>query len=275
MAIKIQQLSDYGTSSPIVARLSIQTKDLLPFFEISDFKRAEIFSIFFSNIQPKLMACDRIKESLTNEVLTHQKSIDDCGLQIQTHGNAYTLPAILELEHRVETFLYSAKSVLRDLTQIFIILFDKDFQRRARFNEVLKWAKDTFGIEDEYVKMLNEDQKWIKRIVDMRNAVEHPGGGSGTLHIDNFTSIEDDQKVMVIEPRWSLNNDSKISIVQEMNVIVSDLLTFCEETLVLNIQRFKKPFPIQIAEIPEKERDPACPVRFKIEINAKINSFQV
>lgn len=270
MAIKIQQLSDYGTSSPIVARLSIQTKDLIPFFEISDCKRAEIFSVFFANIQPKLMACDRIKESLTKEVLTHQKSIDDCGLKIQAHGNSYTLPAILDLEHRVEAFLYNAKSVLRDLTQVFLILFDKNFKRKARFDEVLKWGKDTFGNEDEYVEMLEKDQKWIKRIVDMRNAVEHPGDHAGSLLIDNFTSIEQEQEILFIEPRWQFNDREKIPIIQEMNVIVSDLLTFCEETLIINIERFKKPFPIKIVEIPEAERDPACPVRFKAGIDAEI-----
>lgn len=270
MTIRIQQISDYGTSNPIVARLSIQTRELLPFFDLNDHKRDEIWGLYFSKLQPKLISCCRIEEKLAEEVRSHQKQIDDCGLPMQENANAYTIPAILDLEHRVETFLYTAKSVLRDLTHIFLVLFGKDFGNKAHFDKVLKWAKNNYGNEDEFVRMLGKDHKWIMRIVEMRNAIEHPGGRSGFLNIDNFTSIENEQKILVIEPRWSLNDDKKISIIQEMEVMVSDLLTFCEDTFVLNIERFKKPFPINIVEVPDAERDPVCPVRFKIVIDNKI-----
>jgi hypothetical protein len=268
MAFRIQKLSDYGTANPIVARLSLQTQDLLPFYNLSDKQKEEIFGLFFSSLQPKLMTCFRLMEQLTKEVRERQKRIDEVGLEFQDHGRAYTLPSILDLQQHAETFLYNAKSVLRDLTCIFFILFSKDFKKEARFDKVLRWANKEFGPEDSLTRMLEDDANtWIKRIVKMRNAVEHPGGHSGTLHIENFSSVEKANTVLVIEPFWYLNTDEKVPIVSEMNTFVTNLLTFCEETLVHCLEKFKKNLPISIMEIAEQERDATCPKRFKMAID--------
>ena len=77
MELRIQQISDYGTSNSIVARLSLQTKELLRFYKLSEKQKEEIFGVMFSNIQPKLMTCFRIKEQLTSEIRGHQKKIDE------------------------------------------------------------------------------------------------------------------------------------------------------------------------------------------------------
>jgi hypothetical protein len=77
MAFRIQQISDYGTENPIVARLTLQTKELLPFYNLSDNQKEKIFEVMFSGIQPKLMTCYRIKEKLTKEIREHQKRIDE------------------------------------------------------------------------------------------------------------------------------------------------------------------------------------------------------
>ncbi len=268
MTFRIQQLSDYGTANPIVARLSLQTKELLQFYNLSDKQKEEVFGLMFLSIQPKLMTCFRIMEQLTKEVREQQKKIDEVGLEFQAHGRAYTLPSILDLQHRTETFLYNAKSVLRDLTDIFSILFSMDFKKEARFDKVLKWSMKRFGAEDPLTKMLGDDEStWIKKIIKMRNAVEHPGGHSGFLHVENFNSIEKEKAVLVIEPEWYLNNEEKVPIVYEMAAMVNNLLTFCEETLILCLEKFNKGFPIVIVEIPEKERDEACPIRFRMTID--------
>lgn len=268
MAFRLQLFSDYGTGNPIVARLSLQTKDLLQFYRLSNKQKEDISDLMFFSIQPKLMTCFRINEKLTKEIREHQKKIDEVGLQFQSHGRVYTLPSILDLQHQAETFLYNAKSVLRDLTDIFSILFSKDFKKEARFDKVLKWAEKQFGEEDSLVEMLKDDEStWINKIVSMRNAVEHPGGYSGVLHIENFNSIERDGQILVIEPAWYLNNDNKVSIIQDMETMVNNMLTFCEETLILCLEKFEKGFPIIIVEIPEKDRDEKCPIRFRMTID--------
>jgi len=264
----IQQVADYGTAHPIAARLSLQTQDLLPFFNLTDKQQAEVFGLFFSNLQPKLMTCFRIMEQLTKEVRERQKKIDETGIEFQAQGRVYTLPSIIGLQHHAETFLYNGKSVLRDLTDIFSILFSKNFKKEARFDKVLQWVRKEFGPDDSLTKRLETDANtWIKKIVSMRNAVEHPGGYSGILHIENFSSMEEGRAILVIEPRWYLNSEEKIPIVHEMNVFVTNLLTLCEDILILSLEKFKTGSPIVITEIPEDERDPNCPKRLKMAMD--------
>jgi hypothetical protein len=149
-----------------------------------------------------------------------------------------------------------------------LILFSKDFKKEARFDKVLKWARVEFGDSDPFTIMLKEDEStWIKKIIKMRNAVEHPGGHSGVLHIENFDAIEDDRKILIIEPVWYLKSEEKVPIAYEMDVMVLNLLTFCEETLILCLEKFKKGFPIMLVEIPEKDRDEKCPIRFRMTID--------
>ena len=266
MAFRIQQVSDYGASNPICARLTLQINELLKFCKISEKQKENVFGVMLLNVVTKLMVCFRIKEQLTKEIRAHQKKIDDKGLEFQAQGRAYTLPSIIDLQHQAETFLYNAKSALRDFTAIFLIFFSKDFKNEARYDKVLKWAKKKFGNADSFSKMLTDDQAWITKIVKMRNAVEHIGGHSGILHIENFVGEENGRTVFVIEPVWYLNSDKKVPIAHDMDVLVTNLLTFFEETLILCIEKFPSGFPIGFSVIPEAERDPTCPIQFRVTL---------
>jgi hypothetical protein len=272
--MQIQQILDDGTANPIIARLSIQTKDLLPFYNLAEDQRQEVFGLMFSDIQPKLLACSRISKELAKEVTDHQKRIDEVGIELQAGGKAYKIPAIFDLRSRAETFLYQAKSVLRDLTKLFLILFGEDFNNTARFDLVVEWAEAEFGEENELTKMLKTDESlWIRLLVKMRNAVEHPGGRSGTLHVENFTAQVKGSTVVVLEPVWYLDNDKKSAVVRDTRVFTDNLLTLCEQTLILCLEKFKKDFPIVVVEIAERDRNPSCPVRYKITLDPSKITF--
>ena len=269
MGLQIQQISDYGTTNPVVARLSIQTKDLLQFYKLTKDDERQIFRIMFADVQPKIMTCFRIKERIVQEVHAEQKKIDEGRMEIQSGGRAYTLPSILDLRQDAEIFLYNGKSALRDFGNTFRVLFGKDFKNEARYDRILDWAKKKFGSEDVITKMLLDDQSWLQKIVKMRNAIEHPGGYSGILHIANFTAKEDGKKILVTEPVWHLNSEPEAPIAYAMEVLVGNLVGFCEEMLILCLQKVGPKFGSQvaIAEIPEAERDPSCPIRFRAVIS--------
>jgi len=263
--MQVQQISDFGTTNPIVARLSIQTQELLKYFDITDEQRQQIFAVMFSRIQPNLLACWKTATELGQAVKSHQKTVDDKGIEIVGRG-AFRIPSIADLQPRAEAFLYQAKTVLRDLTKVFAILFGKQFDG-AHFHLVVRWAKGQFGATDELTTMLQSDLEWTKRIVDMRNAVEHPGGYAGHLHIEKFTTETTDATIVITEPQWYLNAEAKCSITYEMSIFVDNLLTLCEQTLLPCLQKFKKDLPILIGEVSEANRDPDCPIRYKMMID--------
>jgi hypothetical protein len=68
-----------------------------------------------------------------------------------------------------------------------------------------------------------------------------------------------------------LNAGKRSPIAHDMDVFVTNLLTFFEETLLLCIEKFPSGFPIGFAEIPEAQRDPKCPVRFRVDLTEMLN----
>ena len=122
--------------------------------------------------------------------------------------------------------------------------------------------------------MLKTDESlWIGPLITMRNAVEHPGGRSGTLHVENFTAEVAGSTITVVEPVWHLDNDEKSPIVRDTGVFTDNLLTLCEQTLILCSEKFKKNLPIVVAEVAEADRDPHCPVRYKMTIDTSRIAF--
>jgi len=74
MAFRIQQLSDYGTSDPILARLAVQFEKLMEFHNISEKQHREIFQVMLMDVVPKVVVCSRIKEHLMKEIRRHKKN---------------------------------------------------------------------------------------------------------------------------------------------------------------------------------------------------------
>ena len=263
--MQVQQISNFGTTNPIVARITFQTQELLQYFDVTQEQRDQIIRMTLMDIQPTLLACWQTAQEIHQQVRACQKDVAEKGVLLVGAG-AYQVPANPDLRPRAEMFLYQAKSVLRDLTQIFEILFSKSFGS-ARFDLVVKWAKQQFGPDDDLTKMLETDLDWTGRVVRMRNAVEHPGGYSGRLSIENFAADKKDSVIEVTEPQWFLDSEPKSQIAQEMMVTVDNLLTICEQTLLLSLQKFKKDLPILIGEVPESQRDPKCPVRYRMMLD--------
>lgn len=266
MAFQIKQISNHGTSSPIVARLSIQTHEIVQFCSIDKSKQEEILALYHDEIQPRLLECDDISQGISKEILGVLKKIEQEGLITQSHGRMIQAPYLIRLEQRVEQFLYCAKSALRDLAKIFSIFFDAKFSE-ARYDKIHTWAVGKFGTDSGIARIIKQDHDlWIKQIVMMRNAVEHPGGYSGHLHIHNFelTSEPHSGQLKIIEPTWHLNDDPKISIAQDLLASVSNILETCEDLLSLCMRATGFPEFLQIVEIPESERSIECPIRLKV-----------
>jgi hypothetical protein len=189
MPFFIKQVSSHGTSDPIFARLSVQTHELIQFCAISQEKKDAIFRILHDDVQPRLLTCDDIAKAIVTEIEAVMSQIAAEGLKTQAQGRVFEVPHVIGLEERVERYLYAAKSVLRDIAKLFDPFFVRQFSE-ARYDKIYEWCVQQFGSEDDLSKLIKEAQElWIKQLVRMRNAVEHPGGYSGHLHIHNFEAV--------------------------------------------------------------------------------------
>ncbi|WNK21307.1 hypothetical protein P1P91_06440 [Halomonas piscis] len=265
MPFQITKVSDQGTANPIVARLSVQTSQLVKFCPGGEELHKSVLELFHDYVQKQLLECDQISQEITREVLEIGTKLGKGGIKTQAAGRVVEILQVIRLNQRVEQFLYCAKSALRDLARIFALFFGKEFDS-ARYDRIIAWAEEEFGDESELVRILRQDHDlWIKKLVSMRNAVEHPGGYSGHLHIHNITFVSPSHpNYPTLEtPSWHLNDEPKVPIVEYLQATVNNVLEFCEDMLAICITMSGLPEMIGFAEIPESERDPACPIRIR------------
>lgn len=266
MTFIMKKISDYGTSNPIVARTSIQAKDLMQPYDLGKEKEDAIFEIYLNEVQPRLIRCMEMSNKICDEVKNNIEEMQKNGLKTQSQGQVLHLPHVTQLTENVEVFLYNSKSVLRDLARIFLPLFGKKFDH-SRYNEISDWARVTFGEDSNLHKLIAANQGWIKDVVCRRNAVEHPGGHSGHLHIYNFELEANGPRNDVVPPRWHRNKDEETLLHADLPVILENILKFSEELLAVSLIQIGSKFPLVIYEIPEKERNPEMPIRLKVTVD--------
>ncbi|MEL6362451.1 MAG: hypothetical protein AAFR21_15345, partial [Pseudomonadota bacterium] len=118
----------------------------------------------------------------------------------------------------------------------------------------------------EICKMLKLDSNWIAEIIRKRNAIEHPEGHSGKMQFTNIQRAADG----FVLPTWNRTTGKKSQILEDIDACLWNSLTFAEDILV-NCIREKPAFPhIDLAEIPEADRDPAMPIRLRVVPTAEL-----
>lgn len=274
MTFVIKKVSDHGTTNPIVARLSIQTSEIIKFFQIEQEARDHVLNVYLNHLQPRLLNCNDIAISVKNEYDQIMEDIVNDKISQQPGGRVIELPQVNDLINRAETFLYHAKSSLRDIAKIFEPLFDEEITH-SRYNDISKMLAKKYGVDAPLVKLLQDDEAWIKDVIDMRNTVEHPASKLGPLQILNVELVatnESGQRFFQ-GPVWFLNGEEPFSIPTDMNVITDNILRFAEDLLIASYIQLHPDSAIQFAEIPENERNPDSPIRLRAVLDkSKIKS---
>ncbi len=183
-------------------------------------------------------------------------------------------PHIIDLDRETDNFLYETKNFLRDLLNDVVKVFFPDINfddARSFFNgknhkgdgKLTAWASSKFGKDHKITLMLRADQPWIEELVRKRNAVEHPGGHSGELKIQNFALTKDGK---LIKPVWARTGEEGTYIVDDMVTYCHWLLTFAEELIIFACieQKLHNGFQnMTFYEIPEEKRSPETPTRYR------------
>lgn len=257
MAFQIKKISDHGSSNPIVARLLVQTGDLMGFCTLPKERKEEVLALYYEEVMPRLLTCDTISQRVAKSMDDIFKLLEKEGPSMQAGGRAIEVPQVMNLQQDAEQYLYSAKCVLRDVAGVFKIFFGKEFPG-AKYDQVLKWCGERFGVDHALTKLIQEDHDlWLHQLITMRNAVEHPG--KLRLRVRNIEVVGSKLSL----PTWQLNDQKPCDLTQDMLVYIENMLTFCEDMLVAGIENAGM-FPgVVFAEIPKEDRRQECPIRLK------------
>jgi hypothetical protein len=277
MLFEVKKQLEHGTKNPIVARLMLQTLELLGQSSLSKEKTDKIGEIFVSSLVKKLLRCWEIKDRLELERTKARASYKPPG----RNEPAAHVPQIPKLEEECHNFLYETKNFLRDLVTVFNLLHDTKFKEEAS-----NWASPsgepgllmthvakTYGNDHINTRFIRQLPACIAPYVAMRNAVEHPKGHSGELKIDNIALGADGK---LVDAQWRREKDGKIvygplDVIQELSVGVNNLLVLAEDILVMVVQtHLAMPDATMIAAIPERARNPECPIKYRIGPNARL-----
>ncbi len=255
-----QEFSGHGASEPIVARTTLQTRDLIGAFPLSEEDRNRLVEVALS-VQARLLACKEIADALGKAVSDAIGRVGDDGVVSEQSGRLVTIPGVPDLQPKAEMFLYQAKLAIRDIGQLYKPLVGQHFDQN--FKTFADWALSTWGSDDALVQMLERDRPWIGRIISLRDAVEHPTHRRGSLHIVNFTLSTSGSSPAVVAPSWYQGTEAPVAIVPEMQTVVDNLLRFYEELLAGLLMKLDGTSWLEIVAIPKSERDTVMPMRLR------------
>jgi hypothetical protein len=210
MPFTISQFLDHGTQNPIVARLAVQTLEIIGQCNIADATRDGVVDIYINSLMKKLLRCweiaERYRLDFNKQVESYKPPV--AGTQM------VSVPSVVGLEQECHNFLYEAKSFIRDALKAFNLLYGTGFVEASEYarpkkkvgKSLIEFAEATFGPNDPKTAFLKKLSPTVEQVVRFRNAVEHPGGHSGVLNIRNFR-LEPDAKLS--EPCWWTEKDGK------------------------------------------------------------------
>lgn len=270
MDFVLTKTCEHGTTNPIVARLSVQSRQLMEPFRITRDTADAVWSIIHDKIQPELLNCYDIWIQVANDenrIITH---VEKEGIKTQSNGRVATIETIPKLYDFAKAFLYAAHASLREIKSLICYLYDSDDQinkvEKGNYKDLIKWSKQKFGENDEFTRLIEDyftccfSEVWEKR-----NTIPHPGGYSGELHISNFTAVKESEtkEWKGVVPVWYRNSNAPSSIIHDMIVIIDNILRFSEDILVICLQKIGSIIPVLVLEMPEKDRDRDCPIRLR------------
>jgi len=239
--------------------------------------------LYMNSLVKKLLRCWEIRERYR---LEFKKQIESY-VPPSPQTRAVNIPSVMRLEEDCHNFLYEAKNFARDLLKVFNALYGTQFEEASEYyrgrkggESVVAFARRTFGAEDARTEVVEAAAPPIEYFVALRNAVEHPSGYSGTLHIRNFRL---DANGKLSEPAWWREEKGtktpEASIRADFDGIIDDLLTVGEDILVYWAQvNLRMPQFMRIAFVPKENRDPSNPIKYIVtasdELVQKIAELQ-
>lgn len=263
MPFVVTKTANVGTTHPTVARLMLQTSSILDAAGLTKTQKDELATIYYKELQPVLLECWNIRDAIAAEVV---ECLQVCEVDAKD-SRVIRLRSVNQLEQRAENFLYQAKNYLRNTLRVWNWFYGTDFADASAYILVKKetqskleqWALKAFGPKDRRTGLIQSEQQWAAPLIRMRNAMQHPGGFSGNVHMENIAFSGQTFNA----PTWRRNDERPLAMIGGMTSWLDDMLAMGEDILAVNIEPRLHPM-CMIYEIPVAERDPIQPTRLRV-----------
>lgn len=261
--LRLQKVSNYGTSTPAVARTFAQGCDILHWFDCPSDQIEDAKGVLLK-LQRHLLKCVELQDGLAAETEAALKEAEELRA-IQPPGNrASVLPGVGDLQGRAEAFLQAAKLAVAATGELPRPFYGEGFGHNYR--SFAGWAGQQFGADDEFTRVVENWEPFARRIADMRNAVDHPKDvPGGRLVTRNFEIITDEAGGNILSPpAWGLLGEEPHPMLSSFRHATETIIVVGEVVLARLFYKLKKPSPVVLRYIPESERNPGNPKRLEV-----------
>lgn len=254
---------DVGSKSPIIARVLLQSHELL---KSAMFRRpVEIEAVTFQlhNCKEALIACDKIATRLADFIeSTIAKTMAE-GIATDNRGRGLNpFPYIAELESECGTFLIHANRAIKDICELPMAFMDLD-RPDSNFDHLAKRLAKVLGVTAPLSEFVSANAKGIRYLVELRNLHEHPKKEAKTI-IENFRLMPD---MRIKVPMWHVSGNEPRPIKEEMRATVEFLVEMAEAMVIhLVMATVVDHIPFILEKFVEAEIDPDNPIRYRLSI---------
>jgi hypothetical protein len=273
---EIPKALEHGVKNPIVARLTVQMREILDKTTLSKNQGEKIGGVIVDSLVKELLRCWEIEQRIRADWEKSVANFRPPGPDTTT----IEVPQIPRLREDCEEFLDSAKNFLRDLINVFSALHGTKYKDASewapvgkRTDSVLAYARATFGEKHANAKYFDQIPARVMPFVEMRNAVEHPNGFSGSLITENI-SLKNGREL--VAPRWHRDKEDTIlygpaPIIEDMSAAVNNLLVLAEDVAVMwAVDHLAAPSGMEIVVIAEAQRDQNCPIKYRLSPKSEL-----
>ncbi len=262
---RIQKVSNYGTATPAVARTFGQGCDLLRWFQCEPEKIEQAKEVLLE-LQKQAIRCTEQRDRISEEYEIAIAEAQALQEKQPPGSKAVVMPGVGDLQARSESFLQGAKLAIAACGNLVEPFYQQKFGHN--FKGFSTWTAEKFGQNSTFHEVVSSWEPFVKMVVDMRNAVDHPKDTpGGKLVIENFDLIPGTKSpVQFRPPQWHLSGQDPMPLLDSMNQAVESIIVIGEMVLIRLFYEFKPRFPLEVREIPEERRDPRNVKRFEVAL---------
>lgn len=260
----ITEHSDVGSAHPVVARILLQSEDILKstLFEREVAKEA-ILSILHDT-KEQILVCEKIYIDLSGEMFQIEKPIQENGVEMDDRMRSINpFPKITNLDEICSRYLFSAKRVIHNCARMVNLFYGTGIDL-PRFDKIKNWALRNIGEDSHLYHLASSQEKEIVHILDLRNYLEHPTKDKKT-EIKNYALLPN---MSINCPQWFVTGENPEYILDGMDRMNRFIFLFSESLFLHSaLENASKNYPFVIYQEVEEKVDEKCPILFRMSLD--------